>query len=839
MRQRTILLGALFFPVVVFAQTTKQEEKADSIVEVDRSLVGVIDASDFAGSDDDGGDISQDINTTVLTSNDVFLNKAAYQLSPMRFRVRGYENIYEQKYINGVPLNDQYRGVFNYSSIGAINDLTRMGDEANYSVPGAFTFGTIGNSENILMHAGDYSKGGKATVSYTNRNYWMRAMASYSTGLSERGWALTALVGGRYSDEGNIEGTFYRNFSYALLLEKRWRGGEHSLSLATFGSPVRRGQQGGAIQEVYDLTGNNLYNPNWGYQNGEKRNARVVTAFDPTTILSYTWNISKRVKFDAGLSFHYGRYGNTALNWYDGADPRPDYYRYLPSYFETNGSDAIAEQYRQLWQSDNTAFTQIDWDALYAANHMNKLAGNGNAIYMVEERRSDLYETTFNSTINAQINRYNKITAGVTARNTISRQFKTVDDLLGADYVLDNDKFAEQDFKGDHDKVQNDLNRPNRKVFEGGIFGYDYDINVNSMSGWIVNNYKTSRLDAYYGLKLTWTEFWRDGKMKNGRYPDNSFGESAHHSFTDMMFKGGLTYKLSGRHLLTANVTYGTQAPLPYDAYISPRIADRTPGDLKSGRIFSADVNYIFSMPQLQGRVSLFQTNFYDQMERTSFYDDVQATFVNHILSGVRRINRGVEAAATYKLDSHWSFDFAGTVAEYYYANNPLGTSNSENGKIIDQTETIYMKNLYVGGVPQMAGTLGVRYFIDYWFLGANYNLFGRNYIDVAPSRHAASTYASVNPNDEALYTAYKELTHQQKLGGGYTIDLSVGKIIYIGRKQSVNFNLSVNNVTNRRDISTGGYEQGRVNVEKPGLYKNKLFYMQGINCFLNVSYRF
>lgn len=839
MRQRTILLGALFFPMVVFAQTTKQEEKADSIVEVDRSLVGVIDASDFAAGDDDGGDISQDINTTVLTSNDVFLNKAAYQLSPMRFRVRGYDNIYEQKYINGVPLNDQYRGVFNYSSIGAINDLTRMGDEANYSVPGAFTFGTIGNSENILMHAGDYSKGGKATVSYTNRNYWMRAMASYSTGLSERGWALTALVGGRYSDEGNIEGTFYRNFSYALLLEKRWRGGEHSLSLATFGSPVRRGQQGGAIQEVYDLTGNNLYNPNWGYQNGEKRNARVVTAFDPTTILSYTWNISKRVKFDAGLSFHYGRYGNTALNWYDGADPRPDYYRYLPSYFETNGSDAVAEQYRQLWQSGNTAFTQIDWDALYRANYMNKMAGNGNAIYMVEERRSDLYETTFNSTINAQINRYNKITAGVTARNTISRQFKTVNDLLGADYVLDNDKFAEQDFKGDHDKVQNDLNRPNRKVYEGGIFGYDYDINVNSMSGWIVNNYKTSRLDAYYGLKLTWTEFWRDGKMKNGRYPDNSFGESAHHSFTDMMFKGGLTYKLSGRHLLTANVTYGTQAPLPYDAYISPRIADRTPGDLKSGRILSADVNYIFSMPQLQGRVSLFQTNFYDQMERTSFYDDVQATFVNHILSGVRRINRGVEAAATYKLDSHWSFDFAGTVAEYYYANNPTGTSNSENGKIIDQTETIYMKNLYVGGVPQMAGTLGVRYFIDYWFLGANYNLFGNNYIDVAPSRHAASTYSTVNPYDEALYAAYKELTHQQKLGGGYTIDLSVGKIIYIGRKQSVNFNLSVNNITNRRDISTGGYEQGRVNVEKPGLYKNKLFYMQGINCFLNVSYRF
>lgn len=840
MKHRTILLGAFFFPVLLHAQITeKQEEHADSIVEADRSLVGIIDAADLSGNDDDGGNTSQDINTTMLTSHDVFLNKAAYQLSPMRFRVRGYENIYEQKYINGVPLNDQFRGVFNYASIGAVNDLTRSGDEANYSTPGTFTFGSIGNSENILMKAGDFAKGGKVTLTYTNRIYWLRSMASYSTGLSKRGWALTALVGGRYSNEGNVEGTFYRNLSYALLLEKRWNGGTHSLSLATFGSPVKRGQQGGALQEVYDLTGNNLYNPNWGYQNGEKRNARVVTAFDPTSILSYTWHISPKVKFDAGLAFHYGRYGGTALNWYDGADPRPDYYRYLPSYFLSNGSTAIAEDYALRWQSGDPSFTQLNWDAMYLANYLNKRSGDGSAIYMIEERRSDLYETTFNATLNADINRHNKLTGGITARNTISRQFKTVKDLLGADYVMDYDKFAEQDFHGDKDKIQNDLNRPDRKVFKDGIFGYDYDIKVNSVGGWLVNNYKSSHWDGYYGIKLTYTDFWRDGKMKNGRFPDNSLGEGTHHSFTDIMLKGGLTYKFNGRHLVTANVTYGSQAPLPYDAYISPRVYDRTPNDLKSGRIFAADINYIFSMPRLQGRVSLFQTNFYDQIERTSYYDDYQKTFVNHVLSNVQKIHRGIEAAATYKLDDHWSFDLAGTIAQYYYANNPMGTTNSENGKILDQTEKIYMNGLYVGGVPQFAGTFGIRYFINYWFLGANINGFGKNHVEVAPSRHAASTYETVVPTDPALLEAYQTLTHQEEIGNGYTIDLSVGKIIYIGRKQSINFNLSVNNLTNRKDIRTGGYEQGRISVSKPELYKSKYFYMQGINCFLNVSYRF
>ena len=93
---------------------------------------------------------------------------------------------------------------------------------------------------------------------------------------------MTALLGGRYSDEGNIQGTFYRNVAYALLLEKRFRNDRHRLTFTTFGSPVIRGQQSGSIQEVYDLTGNNLYNANWGYQNGKKRNSRVVRAIDPT-----------------------------------------------------------------------------------------------------------------------------------------------------------------------------------------------------------------------------------------------------------------------------------------------------------------------------------------------------------------------------------------------------------------------------------------------------------------------------------------------------------------------------------------------------------------------------
>ena len=89
------------------------------------------------------------------------------------------------------------------------------------------------------------------------------------------------------------------------------------------------------------------------------------------------------------------------------------------------------------------------------------------------------------------------MTAGVGARFTQSRQFKTVDDLLGSNYVLDIDKFAERDFSGDHDKLQNDLNRPDRKVYKDGIFGYNFNLNIYSANAWAVNRYTSRHWDYY------------------------------------------------------------------------------------------------------------------------------------------------------------------------------------------------------------------------------------------------------------------------------------------------------------------------------------------------------
>lgn len=53
-----------------------------------------------------------------------------------------------------------------------------------------FTFGAIGGATNINLRASQYAAGSKLTLSGSNRNYILRGMYTYSTGLMNKGGHL-------------------------------------------------------------------------------------------------------------------------------------------------------------------------------------------------------------------------------------------------------------------------------------------------------------------------------------------------------------------------------------------------------------------------------------------------------------------------------------------------------------------------------------------------------------------------------------------------------------------------------------------------------------------------
>lgn len=801
------------------------------------------------GEDDES---AQSTSALVTSNNDVYLSNVGYLFSPMRFRVRGYDSQYSDMYINGAWFNDAETGRFSYGLIGGMNDATRNKEGIGPFEINNFTFGAIGGATNINLRASQYAAGSKLTLSGANRNYILRGMFTHSTGLMKNGWAFTGSVGYRWGNNGNIEGINYNSLSYFLSAEKVFNE-RHSLSFATWGSPTERGQQMASTEEAYYLANNHYYNPNWGYQNGEKRNSRIVRQFEPSAVLSWDFKIDDTKKLTTSAGFKYSNYGKSALGWNgNAADPRPDYYKNMPSnVFDVWNEVPTNEQLQQfnaltdLWKN-NKAFRQVDWDAMYLANKNANALGK-EALYYVEERHNDQIAFNFNSVFNHQWNDRNSYVAGISFNTTKGMHYKKMKNLLGANLYIDVDKFAVRDHGANSTMAQNDLMNPNRRIGEGDKFGYDYNIFVNKENAWVrYQGNDGGSLHYFLGGQIGSTQIFRDGLMRNGRAPQKSLGSSGTAKFLEGGVKAGLNWAINGNHSFSLNAGYEERAPLAYNAFIAPRIKNDFVKDLKTERIFGGDLTYHFNTPWVMGRITGYYTRFQNQVEMDAFYNDSEARFTYLSMNNVEKEHWGVEAAATFKLTSNLSLTALATWSDMQYMNNPnaVMTYESESESSADR---VYAKGMHGNGTPLSAYSLGLDYSINGWFFNLTGNYYHRVYIDFSSYRRLESVLQQVGGiGVDGNGNKVVNVPSQERFDGGFMLDASIGKFIRLRNGKSLSLNLNLTNITNNTDLRTGGFEQNRGDLKQDGTersYKfsknSKYFYAFPFNAFLNIGYRF
>lgn len=800
----------------------------------------------------------QGIGTIQGAVDNVYYNVANYDFSVMRFRMRGYRQEYTGGYVNGVNLNDAMRGRFNFSQLGGLTSSAFRSKTIDIGLEAAnYGFSDLGGSTNFTTYASEYARGFRGALSYTNSNYMLRAMAQYSTGVMKNGWAFSGSIIGRYAPEGVVPGTFYNSFGYSLSLQKIFND-RHSINITTYGNPTERATNSATYEECYDLAGSNLYNPNWGYFRGKKRSAKIVNSFDPTVIANWIFKPKMGTTLNTAVAFQSSHYSSSALNWYQAADPRPDYYRYLPSYYKPDADPELDpelyayqlanyNQYLEAWRT-NKSMRQIDWDKIVQTNLLNREQFDrnpelkGHSSYILEDRHSNFASWTLNSYINTRLTDHMKLEGGVSVNYTDAHYFKTIRDLLGGEYWRDIDNYSERDFQNDPYILQNDLNHPNRLVKDGDKFGYDYNIRSLTARAWLQNQINTRHWDVNYGIEMSYNNFVRHGNMRNGRAPENSYGTGKRHTFDNAAAKAGATYKINGRNYFAAHAAYGTRAPLADYAYVSPRIKDTAVGNLTSERYLSGDISYGWNYTSFRGSVTGFWTEMYDGIQKTSFFDDQYGTFMNYVMSGIHTSYKGVEIGMAYKITPSVTVSAAGTFSRYQYKNRPMGVRSYENGAADDIAGILYLKNYYVGGTPQQAYNLGIDYNAPkMWFFNLNASWLGDSYVDLSPIRHEEMPELWTVCNSQSEIDAkVKEITNQEKLKNAFVVNFSAGKVIYT-KWGSLNFNLSVNNLLNNRNIQTGGYQQGRFDYTNYSTAKfpNKIYYAQGIRIFFNAGIRF
>ncbi len=803
----------------------------------------------------------QSMPNTLAASQDVFNNIAGYKFSEMRFNTRGYDSQMSGTYLNGVYFNDAITGYGPYSLWAGLNDATRNKESSAALGVSDYGVGGVGGVTNINARASQMRKGFRASVVNANNMYRFRVMLSYASGQLDNGWSYAFSVSTRQGGNDWVNGTYYNAFGYFASVEKQFNKC-HRLALTALGAPTQRAVQTASTQEVYDLVGSNYYNANWGYQVGDKRNARVRKYHEPIVMLNYYYEPSTTTKFMVTASYRFGRNGYSALDWYDGADPRPDYYRYLPSYFEKQGDTEKADIMRWAWSSD-WGTRQINWDRLYNRNYRNVtenspiagLNGKRRSNYAIEERHTDQQDINLKLQLMQYLRGGHRLNIGADLRYNRTEYYKKMKDLLGGDYWIDVDKYAERDFVGDR-VMQNNLDYYEANghapiVGKGDKYGYDYYAHVRNAKLWAIWNFNVGRVEGFVAGEAGYAGLWREGLYRKGSFENNSKGNSEKQNFFVYTGKGGLTYKISGANSLSASVAYLEQAPSFQSSFVSPRTRnDVTPG-LTTEKIFGADLSYDLRVSGFKARLSGYYTQIKDRSKVISFYDDLQSTYTNFAMSGIDSRYMGLEFGFTMPLFKALNLNGAVSYGDYIYTSNPVITQTADNSaEVVLSGEKVYWKDYHVESTPQTAVNLGLS-------LRTSKNLFAS-----VDCNYYNAMYLSMNPlyrTDKALtgrifdsntaaenLAAVKEMTAQERFDDAFVLNASIGKMWYIvNRKYTIGISLDVKNILNNQDIRTGGYEQMRLSEDESGTvskynrFDSKYFYMLGTTYYMNIYFRF
>ncbi|HNU87624.1 MAG TPA: TonB-dependent receptor [Ferruginibacter sp.] len=849
-----LMLSGVFMPAA-FSQKVKIKDTIparDTLIETLKDNlqdnIPVISLDENDGQDGS----AQNISSQLSAGRDPFLNAATFKFGAVRFRIRGYDADQFGTFINGIPMENLDNGFTPYGQWGGLNDVLRNRESTLGLTATTFAYGDMGGSTSFDTRASHQRKQTSINYASSNRNYSNRLMITHSTGLNNKGWAFSISGSRRWAEEGFTDGTYYNGWSFFAAADKRFND-RHLLSFVAFATPTENGRQGASVQEMIDIAGNNFYNPYWGYQNGRKRNASIARSFQPIGILTHDWKISDKTTLVTAASVTYGNRSVTGLDWYNAADPRPDYYRYLPSY---QLDPYFAEQVRQELINDVNK-RQINWDALYTTNYNSfdvvkdafGITGNNvsgkRSHYIVEERVVNTLKYIFNSTLNTTLSDHASLSAGITYQSQRNNYYKRVDDLLGGEFYVDVNQFGERDFPSNPGAAQNNLNIPNRILGEGDKFGYNYDINIKKGSVWLQGVFKFRKIDFFVATEHSYTSFFRYGNVKSGLFPNNSYGKSSTYNFYNSSIKGGVTYKIDGRNYLFANGSYGSRAPFFENAFIAPRTRDFVQDNLKSEEMLTVEGGYAMNAPKLKIRATGYYSQFKNQLDVLTFYHDEYRNFVNYAVSNIGKIHAGFEFGAEAKIYKGLSLTAAAAIGKYYYNTRQSATVTTDNSAaVLSQNDIVYSKNYYVP-TPQQAYTIGLDYRSPrFWFVNVNFNYFDKMYLSVNPIRRTEAAVSGVTEGSEL----WNKIVDQISLKPQYTLDLFAGyswlmnrKFHNLKKRTFLVFNVGVNNILDNRNIVSGGFEQLRFdftgkNVDK---FPERRFYAYGVNYFASMGIRF
>ncbi|MBR5849935.1 MAG: TonB-dependent receptor plug domain-containing protein [Alistipes sp.] len=724
----------------------------------------------------------QEFPEVLKSTPGVYATKDGGGYGDSKINMRGFKSANVAVMINGVPVNDMEWGGVYWSNWAGLSDVTRSMQTQRGMGASKISSPSVGGTINIVTNSIDAKKGGSFTYGVGNDGL-QNMSVSLSTGLNEKGWAMSLLFGKRWGD-GYIQGTGFEGYNWFVNISKRIND-RHQLSLTAFGAPQKHNQRkplyAGLTVEGWDKWGTMYmgekdkyrYNPIYGFDNNGKERTSMENGYHkPQISLNHQWQIDYKSSLSTAAYVSIGRgYGFSGQG-------RTSSYR---SMWNGSSNGVLLDTFRK---ADGT----FDYGAI---QDMNAASTDGSNMIMSKSNNNHMWYGLL-STYTNQIAPSLELSAGVDVRYYIGQHDNEIIDLYGGKYFIDDTD--RKNVKAENNAAAADPNWKYTKLGVGDKVYRDYDGHVMQEGVFAQLEWTKEKLNAFVSGSVSNTMYWRVDRF----YYDAAHQQSDKIDFWGYTAKGGVNWNFTPKSNVFLNAGYISRAPFfSGGAFLQSTTSHLTNPDAVNEKVLSVEGGYGLRTEKFTMNLNAYYTLWLDKSDvRSKLMSNGDYARVN--MTGVDARHMGLELDFRYKPAKWINVTGMASLGDWIWTSNSRGYIYDSQGQpmttkldgsvasgIMAEDHAwidLNQKDIHVGGSAQITGALGVDVFpMKGLRLSADWNVYANNYADFYLGTNLTPN-TDVNVNDP------------WRIPWGHQLDLSASYNFKIGGLNATLYG-NVNNV--------------------------------------------
>jgi len=653
----------------------------------------------------------------------VYVSNQAGGFGDSKVFLRGFDQVNTAFLLNGQPINGMEDGRMYWSNWSGMADVASAVQVQRGLGSSKLAISSVGGTVNIVSKSTEKKQGGFVRMMAGNDSYF-KGTVSYDTGVSDSGWAFSALIDHWQAHRKFAIGTAGQGQNYLFSVGYK-PNDKHAFNFLLTGAPQWHDQNFSDSLEDYKELGEKQ-NSNSGFFEGSRYTERRNYYHKPVANLNWDYNINEMADLSTVLYASWGRGGGTG----------------------SLGSSS--NRIRVGGDGDNQ--DEIDFDAIYANNTATGVGNYGNSYH----RRASVNNHNWYgvlSNLNLDVSESWDVNLGIDGRTYTGDHFRQVNDLLGLTSYQDNygtDRPSDYTFTNEYEAD------PWAALFssagEEDRYQYDYSETINYVGGFGQAEYASDGFSAFVQGAVSTQSYQREGRFVGTS--GDGLGKSEKVSKTGYNLKGGLGYDIDKQNSLFFNSGFYSRQPFLDNIFKDIRNSNVLAFPfVENEEITGLETGYRLQTNELRFNVDMYYTEWGNRFLAINGPELENGNFSTYRMTDVTQLHKGIEVDLEYRpKGACYSLTAFGQTGRWEYrGTSPYTLQDDETSTFVEEGE-INLTGARVGNAPQTQVGAGLNLDLAK-NLSVDFNwIYNKDlYEFVDPSDVAEAAFAGVDYQNERL----------------------------------------------------------------------------------------